>query len=232
MSRYSRDMLLTLNSITGFATRGYPGRRSRDIQIYDISGLQHPFLNNKAANVHAGIVVWWLYTLIAFVTLFVTEKKDTLPKAAHKLLFSIEYGQQASAVGWEWKSVKEITIKRTRNSVVAVSPNCITFTTIHVTVLKVIQALIQLVSVGSFFASIIYQEKQHSQKWSTLSQEPFSAVGQWGSLAVVLMVLVAAGVGRLWANSGVDMSSDRRDVEDEDVEAEKEHWDWRVGYDS
>lgn len=69
--------------------------------------------------------------------------------------------------------------------------------------LKVIQALTQLVSVGAFFASIIYQERQHSQKWSTLSQEAFAAVGQWGSLAVVLMVLVTAGVGRWWANSGV-----------------------------
>lgn len=44
------------------------------------------------------------------------------------------------------------------------------------------------------------------------------------------MVLVAAGVGRLWANSGVGTSSDRREVEDGDVQAENEDWDWRVGY--
>lgn len=87
MSRYSRDTLLNPNSITGFATPGDLGRRSRDIQIY-VGGFQHPFLNNKATNDRAGIVVWWLYTLLAFVTLFVTEKGQASQSFAQIALFN------------------------------------------------------------------------------------------------------------------------------------------------
>lgn len=73
---------------------------------------------------------------------------------------------------------------------------------IHISVLKVIQLFTKLVSVGAFFGSIVVQEKQNAQIWSILSQDPFLAVGQCGNIAVVLLVLIAAGVRRIWAGTG------------------------------
>ena len=110
--------------------------------------------------------------------------------------------------------------------------------------LKVVQLFTQIVSVGAFCYNIIVQETQNARAWTILSQEPFAAVGQWSNLAVVLLVLVAAGIGRIWAGIGARITvveeerrleeefelDYRRDGEDEDMGTENEDWDWRVGY--
>ena len=249
-----------------FATAGYFGRKTQDISVWDGIGVQHPVLKSVAAHRRGGVIFWWAYTLLAFLTLFTTEKKGRLPKWLHKLLFSIEYRQQPLASRWKWKTVTNIAIKGTKDSIItADSSEATTSFKIHITVLKVVQLFTQLVSVGAFCGSMIIQETQNAQEWSALSQEPFVAVEQWGNLAVVLLVLVAAGVSRIWAGTGAgsavvgeerrleegieesekgkdwsrgkssldddDAKSDCwRDGEDEDVEAEKEDWDWRIGY--
>ena len=50
----------------------------------------------------------------------------------------------------------------------------------------------------------------------------------------MLLVLVAAGISRIWAgldDDDDDAKSDYwRDGKNENVETEKEDWDWRIGY--
>ena len=60
--------------------------------------------------------------------------------------------------------------------------------------LNAVQILTLLVGVVVFCGSILDQETQNTQQWSSLSQEPFAAIGPWGNLAVVILVLVAAGI--------------------------------------
>lgn len=187
---------------TCFATKGYLGRKTQDISVWDGIGVQHPVFKSTAAHRRGGVMFWWSYTLLALLTLFTTEKKGRLPKRLHKLLFLIEYRQQPLASRWNWKNVTNIAIKRTEDPIVTTDSSEATISVkIHITVLKVVQLFTQFISVGVFCGSIISQETQNAQMWSALSQEPFEAVGQWSNLAVVLLVLVAAGVGRIWVSS-------------------------------
>lgn len=246
-----------------FATTGYLGRKTQDIGVWDDVAVQHPVLKSDAAHRLGGIIFWWFYTLLAFIILFTTEKKGLLPRWFHKLLFSIEYRQQPRSSRWKWKTVMNIAIKGTKDSITTTdSSEATTSVKIHdMTALKVVQLFTQLVSVGAFCGTIIAQETQNAHKWSTLSRKPFAAIGQWGNLAVVLLVLVAAGVGRIWADteagsavvkksagwmiesrngkkgkagstgkSNLDDNDYWRDGEDEDVETEREDWNWRIGY--
>lgn len=134
------------------------------------------------------------------------------------------------------------------------------FVRIHVTVLKVVQYFTQFISAAAFCASIVWQETQEGPAWSELSQEPFAAVGQWSYLAVVLLVLVAAGLSRIWGGKrarSVAVEEWRPEEEIEELEkgkvlgrgknsldgakgnwrsngdeeaTEKEDWDRRIGY--
>ena len=92
--------------------------------------------------------------------------------------------------------------------------------------LKVVQVLTQLIAIAAFCGNIVIMEVQNAQEWDFLSQEHFAAVGQWGNLAVVLLVLVAAGVSRVWARKGAKSAI----VEEGTEGLEKEGWNWRVGY--
>lgn len=121
----------------------------------------------------------------------------------HKLLCSIEYRQQPIASRWKWKGITKIAIKGTEDSIITADcPEPNISGEIHKTVLKAVQIFIQIVSAGKFCGCIIFQETQHARFWSALSQELFAAVGQWNNLAVVMLVLVAAGVNRIWASTG------------------------------
>ncbi|KAI4158095.1 MAG: hypothetical protein LQ342_007769 [Letrouitia transgressa] len=126
-------------------------------------------------------------------------------------------------------------------------------TKVHVTILKLFQFLTQLLSVAVFCGFIVVIEMQNAHREKILEQEPFTAVGQWGNLAVVLLVLLAAVVSRAWAGRGarsaaVEIQRLEEGVEESDqVEAlsegassskkdgkndwrGSEDWDWRVGY--
>lgn len=50
------------------------------------------------ANRRDSIILWCVYTLLAFTALFTTEKGGRLRNWVHKLLFSIEYPQQPLAL--------------------------------------------------------------------------------------------------------------------------------------
>lgn len=215
-----------------FATSGYIGRQIQDIGVWDGFRVQHPVMKSNAAHRRGGVISWWAYTLLAFLTLVTTEKKGRLPKGLHQLLFSIEYRQNSLASRWKWKPVTNIVIKGTKDSIITTdSFEATKLVKIQITVLKVVQIFTQLVSVGAFCGSIVIQETQNAQFWSTLSQEPFTAVGQWSNLAVVLLVLVAAGVGRIWAGTGAGsavVEEERRPKEG--IEESEGDWDCRIGY--
>lgn len=186
-----------------FATPGYPGRKTQDIRVWDGVSVKNPVLKSLETNRLCAVMFWWAYTLLAFLTFFTTEKKQRLPKVFHKLLFSIDYRQQPLASRWKWKTVTNIAIKGTEDSVITTdSTEATTSVKIHITVLKVVQFFTQLISVIAFCGFTIIEETQHAQEWSVLSQEPFAAIGQWGNLVVVLLVLVAAGLSRIWAGTG------------------------------
>lgn len=148
--------------------------------MWDGVSTQHPALKSPAAHRLGSILFWWAYTLLAFLTLFTTEKKGRLPKGLYKAIFSFKYRQQLVASRWRWKIVTNIAIKGTEDSIGATdSSEAITSVKIHITVLEVVQLLTQLVSVVIFCGNIVNQETQNAHIWSVLSQEPFGAVGQW-----------------------------------------------------
>ena len=96
----------------------------------------------------------------------------------------------------------------------------------------------------AFGGSVIYLESNHDRGGINAESEPFVAVGQWSNLAVVLLVLLAAAIGRIWGGSGDKgaaeeprMLEEAREVSDSakalsagKSEREGEDWDFRVGY--
>ncbi len=243
-----------------FVTAGYIGRKTRDISVWGDVRPRHPWAKDIGNNRRGGITLWWAYTLLAFITLFITEKKGRLPKGLYKPLFSIEYCRQPSTSRWRWGTVTHITIKGIKDPITAETMEATIFVRIHVTVLKVVQYFTQFISAAAFCASIVWQETQEGPAWSELSQEPFAAVGQWSYLAVVLLVLVAAGLSRIWGGKrarSVAVEEWRPEEEIEELEkgkvlgrgknsldgakgnwrsngdeeaTEKEDWDRRIGY--
>lgn len=133
-----------------------------------------------------------------------------------------------------------------------------TSTTIHITVITLVQTFTKLVSVVAFCGSILVVETRNGRTWKAVEQEPFTAVGQWSCLAIVVLVLLAAGVSRMWAGRGAGSafgviqrleagveepdqakawSENQSSIEhakdgseDRDTELGKEDWDWRIGY--
>ncbi|KAL9614764.1 MAG: hypothetical protein Q9167_000755 [Letrouitia subvulpina] len=182
-----------------FATTSYVGRRAKDIGVYRI--IEHgPFFQSESENRLNGILFWWAYTFLALLTLFTTEKTGWLPLWASKRIFSVDYCCRPSASKWKWKSVPNIAIIAGTQSVADAS--VATSTKIHVTILKLVQFLTQLLSFAVFCGCVVIVEIQNARRGEVLEQEPFTAVGQWGNLAVVLLVLLAAGVSRAWAGRG------------------------------
>ncbi|KAL8755165.1 MAG: hypothetical protein Q9199_003840 [Rusavskia elegans] len=209
-----------------FATTGYLGRKTRDIGVLPIS----PPRWNKAVSHRNIIMFWWAYTFLALVTYITTEQKGWHPEWAHKSVLLLRYRQQPFGSRWDWKSVTNISIKRTSHIDNASQPLSVT---IQITILRLVQLFTQFVSVSAFCGSVIYQE---TRRESAVELEPFAAVGQWGNVVVVLLVLLAAGLSRIWAGRGARSSAEETWSLEEGSEellggaTEKEDWDSRVGY--
>ena len=207
-----------------FAPAAYLGRKDQNIIVWDSVLVPNPVVKNDTALLYYGCTLFLTYTFIALLTLCTTSSEGLLTKGLRKI--SIEYSRQPGSSRWKGN----IAIKRTRASVTTDSSEATTLVKKHVTMSKVVEFVTQFVSFGALCCNIIFQEMQNSQAWEYLSQESFAAVGQWSNLAVVLLVLVAAGLGRILSGEGERRPEegfeldDRRDGEDE------EDWDWRVGY--
>lgn len=164
------------------------------------------------------------------MTYITTEQKGWLPKWAHKSVLRLRYRQQSFGSGWDWTSVTNISIKRTGH----IDNGSQTLSvTIQITILRLVQLFTQLVSVSAFCGAVIQQE---TRKESAVELEPFAAVGQWGNVVVVLLVLLAAGLSRIWGGRGPRSSAEEMwSIEEGSEEllggaTEKEDWDSRVGY--
>ena len=213
-----------------FATSASVGRRRQDI-IVDYPRLSpNPFIKSSAADRSGGIIFWWTYTLLAVLTLFTTEKKDRLPRWMHKRVFSVSNWQETVKSKWKRRGVRRHTdtvLTLANIGSLEVSKHDITITTI-------MRMFTQLVSVSAFGGAIILQETGSARAWKYLEREPFAAVGQWGNLGVILLVLLAALIRRLWVGSGSHSltevekaKEDREYLQDAKGEVD---WDWRVGY--
>lgn len=128
----------------------------------------------------------------------------------------------------------------TANSLEAAKPHPMKH--FQITILQLIQFITQLSSVAASGGSIFCNEITTGvQKSALLEQEQFAAVGQWSCVAVVILVLFAAVVSRIWAADersggfGGVAAQEIRSLEKGDEWCDKEwmgmeEWDWRVGY--
>ena len=108
----------------------------------------------------------------------------------------------------------------------------------HVTVLQLVQFILQLSSLAACVGTILSTEITEAAEGQVplLEQEQFAAVGQWSCVAVVILVLFAAVLGQVWGGgferSAVDeIKSSKKDIERGDkTRVGTEDWHWRVGY--
>ena len=224
-----------------FATAGYLGRKTQDIMVID--DASSGAFNDLSVHRRNIIMFWWVYTLIAFVILLTTEKKTYLPHWVHKVLFSFQYRRTSLEPEWRLKTV----VGRTFRSVkfYPTSDGIAPLTKVEITILILLQLVSQLICLFAFLGSIIYDETGNAQIRNAQSQESFSAVGQWSHVAVVLLVISAAVIGRYWTGrrdkkddtlSGGktsitgDTTNGPRGVENGDEEIGEKDWDWHIGY--
>ena len=234
-----------------FATTAYIGRANQNIIVYTLDKLD-PFVKTVSEQRIAIVIFWWVYAFVALLTFFTTEKKDRFPKWTRKRVCSVKYRQQSWMAIWKRRSKN----KRVTNTVIQNQGRGNDITIAHllaaakpypmehfqITILQLIQLITQLSSVAAFCGSILYIEiKEEAQQGTLLEQEQFASVGQWSYVAVVILVLFAAVVSRIWAadekggrvgNVTVDPiqtfenGDERRDEEWVDME----EWDYRIGY--
>ena len=207
-----------------FATTAYAGRTVQDIGIVDYTTLAFTAKSLGKSVGPVSIFFWWFYTFLALMTLYTTEKKGRLPSFVHKRVFTVNHRQQPLGLG------SYINRNLTRIALATSLPisdlQGATIAKYPVTVLKLIQLFTQVISAVAFCLFVIIEDFWNRSVWNALEREPLAAVGQWSSLAIVLMVLLAAGVSRTMEG----MDSDGQATEDDGVDLEKETWDWRVGY--
>ncbi|CAO1598531.1 hypothetical protein XANCAGTX0491_002293 [Xanthoria calcicola] len=207
-----------------FTTTGYIGRKTQDIIVLPLS----PSASIWALSHYNTIIIWWAYTFLALMTYICTEQKRRLPKWAHKSVLRVVYPRQPFGSGWGWINVTKISVSGTGHVDHASPPLSVT---IHITVLRLVQLFTQLVSVSAFCGSVIFQETGTD---SAIELEPFAAVGQWGNVVVGLLVLLAAGLSRIWGGGrdGSLVAETRKLEEGSERENERgsEIWDSRVGY--
>lgn len=228
-----------------FATRAYIGRISQNIIAYELIS-RDPFLKDKNRYL-GGILFWWVYILLALLTFFTTEKQGYLPKWMHKRVWFLEYLHESWMSIWHLKSANEhatdMVDERQDRENDTTTANFLVVAEARQrkhsqwTILQLIQSSTQLSSVIAFGGVIVYDETTAAHDGNLLEQEPFSAVGQWGNVAVVGLVLFAAVMSRIWA-ANEDSEASRDVAAEENCSAEKgdelwddgRQWNCRVGY--
>ena len=230
-----------------FATSGYVGRNVQDGIVTTPDG-PNPFVKNESEARNALIIFWWAYTLLALLTFFTTEKQDRLPRWVHKQVYRFEYCQKSWATIWMYTNkckyntdVMNNGLGRdvgttSANTLVVTKPYPIKY--FHITVLQLVQFFLQLSSLAACVGTILSTEIIEAAEGQTphLEQEQFATVGQWGCVAVVILVLFAAVVGRFWGGESEhfavdEMKSWEKEIErDNKTQVGTEDWHWRVGY--
>ena len=186
-----------------FATAGYVGRKTQDITVWAGVILQHPVVKSSASHRYDGVIFWWAYTLLAFLTLLTTEKRDDFPNGCISYSFQSNIANSLWRRGGNGKPSRTLPSKGPKITFSLLAPLKLLIRSISISrCWRWFNSSPNSLALGAFFGSIVVQEKQNAQIWSILSQDPFLAVGQWGNIAVVLLVLIAAGVRRIWAGTG------------------------------
>lgn len=235
-----------------FATTAYAGRTVHDIGIVDYTAVDTFTSKSLGKSVRpVSIFFWWFYTFLALTTLFTTEKKGRLPKFVLKPVFTIYYREQPLRLGSYINKNLTGPALTTRPHISNIQGA--TTAKYPITVLKLIQLTTQIISAVAFCLFVIIEDFWNRSVWDALEHEPLAAVGQWSSLVVVLMVLLAAGVGRILGRRGAKdavvkargldaslngdgslmdgMKNNEEPAEDDDgMDLEMQTWDWRVGY--
>lgn len=232
-----------------FATTAYIGRSSQD-SIVTTTNEPNPFVKSISEQRLATVIFWWAYAFFALLTFFTTEKQGHLPKWVRKRVCSFEYRQKSWMSIWKCNNENKLATtifnkgqgrgNDTTTAKAAAKPRPMKH--FHITILQLIQSITQLSSVAAFAGATVYNEMQAGgPQEPLLEQEQFTAVGQWSCVAVVLLVLLAALVSRIWAADekgrgvgsvavedfrSLEKGDERRDEEWIDVE----EWDWRIGY--
>ena len=234
-----------------FATTAYDGRMVQDISVVDYTTIAAFTAKSLGKSVrHVSIFFWWFYTLLALMTLYTTEKVGRLPKFVHKRVFTLNHRQKPLELGSYISRTFTPTVLTTSSTILKIqgapAAKC------PITVLTLIQLTTQIISAVAFCLFVIIEDFWNQSVWDALEHEPLAAVGQWSSIAVVLMVLLAAGVSRTLGGRGakaaivtarsleagaddsgtiVCSSAGGSPMEGVDpVDPEMETWDWRVGY--
>lgn len=234
-----------------FATTAYIGRSSQDIIVIHPE-KSNPFMKSVSEQRLGIILFWWAYAFLAVLTLFTTEKQDRLPEWIHKRVCSFEYRQQSwmpirksknetiHATNIVNKAQGRSNDTMTANSLAAAKPRPMKH--FQITILQFIQIITQFSSLVASGGSILYSEITSGiDQGALLEQEQFAAVGQWSCVAVVILVLFAAVISRIWAADersggfGGVAVEEIRSLEKGDEWRNKEwismeEWDWRVGY--
>ncbi|KAG7006820.1 hypothetical protein G7Y79_00013g035920 [Physcia stellaris] len=199
-----------------FATTAYVGRTVQQIGIVDYTTMAFNSQSLGKSFESVSTFFWWFYTFLALMTLYTTEKKGQLPRFVHKTVFTVHCRQQSLGLG--------SYINRYLTRIALTTPSSISdvqgakMAQYPVTVLELIQLFTQTFSAVSFCLFVVIEDFCNHSVWSALERESLAAVGQWSSLVVVLMVLLAAGVSRTLGRR--DATDTSIDVLGPDAEAE------------
>ena len=196
-----------------FASHAYTGRTPREIGVY----YQYP--DNPGARWN-GVIIWWAFTALGLITFFTAERPDLLPHVVHKPLFTFRPSPSIRIL--QGKRFSRLIFRDGQQNEWQISA------------VIVVRLLTQWLSAIAFIGDIIHTEARYNEN----ETESLSAVGQWSGVAVVVQVLIAAGVSYLWQTLrrrsetkmlGNDTSStSEMTVVDEEVG--KEEWSCKVGY--
>ncbi|KAI4110100.1 MAG: hypothetical protein LQ345_007046 [Seirophora villosa] len=202
-----------------FANGAYIGRSSREIGVY--------YQASDRPNTRWGaITIWWAFTAIGLITFFTAERPDLLPHVAHKSLFIF---RPSPSVRTAWSKCFGRDDSRDGQQ-----------KEWQISAITVVRVFAQWLSAGAFIGTTIYNESRALD----INAENFSAVGQWGGVAVVVQVLIAASVGYLWRTVKRDGPNTLGDgtrctgsptggtgeISCVDEESGKEEWNCKVGY--
>ena len=178
-----------------FATPAYTGRTVQEIGIVNYTTMAFNAVSLGKSYEPASIFFWWFYTFLALMTLYTTEKLGRLPRFVHKRVFTVTYRQQPIVLGSYINRLNARTTLTTPSTMPTVQ--AATSTRYPVTILKLIQLFTQIISAVAFCLFVVIEDFCNHTVWSALEREPLAAVGQWSSLVVVLMVLVAAALSHI-----------------------------------
>ena len=162
-----------------FASRAYIGRTPSEIDVYQT------ITPNYGDSRWGSITTWWAYLALGLLTFFTFEKPKLLPQVVRRPFFTLR----------PWPLVRTWLNRCFGSSEDYVLQQEV----LQINAIKLVEFLTQLLSLTAFVGNIIYTEASKDQlQPARLQAESFSAVGQWGGVAVVVQVLIAVIFSYLW----------------------------------